>query len=121
VEQETVEKLMEGLKAVDPAKFVKVERFCDPDIQMFERHTPVKLNGDPDPERAVKYFSSVMVNYKGQQYSQQFEVEASDLEEAVTSYRHKAAEIGGAMLENLANTDAARQLLLADNGGAKAS
>lgn len=114
--EDDIEKLMAGLHEVDPARFYRVERYLDPEVQAFEVHHPVDLTGEPDHSRKPKFFSSVMVTYQGQHHSQQFEIPAGDLTDALAKFRRVAAEIGGKILENLANQDAAHKLLISNSG-----
>ncbi len=104
--------LIESLKPVDPSRFVRIDRYADPQVQAFEVHTPVHLDGSPDETRPVRVYTSIVINRGGEQYTQLFEINCDSMQEAVSNYRGQAAEVGAKILDALESQEFARKMLL---------
>jgi len=115
----TAGQIANNLKGVDASRFYRVERYCDPEVQTFEVRIPVKLDGSPDLLRKTRYYSSIVIAYGGQSYSREFEIEADSLEEAITKFTSSASQVGHDTIASLADADAARRLLTAQDFGVR--
>ena len=106
----TAEDLARSLKPVDPSRFVRIEQYTDPETQAFMVHTPVDLSGNRDYERPVRVFTNIVLNYRGEQYTQGMELQGDSMADCILGFVQQAAKIGAASIERLETEENERKL-----------
>lgn len=89
------------LKPIDALGLYAKEVVVDPDAGEITVLRPVTVGGVRDTERKIRFFSSIMMTFRGRPQQVAFELEASTLSEAVQKWAVVAREAGEKAIEQM--------------------
>jgi hypothetical protein len=84
----------EGLKPIRPDALWRQETYLDIEAGEIKCMIPVTLTNVRDPERGLRFFSSIVMMFRGRPMEIKFEVQASTLAEAVAAWHETASKAG---------------------------